>query len=174
MAVNHLEPSTSATYSANIRNFTPAATPTDVISITGAANRTIKVLKVVLSATQTTAGMNEWLLVKRSTANTGGTPTAATAVPFDSQNPTATASVVSYGANPSALGTTVGIVDAQKAPAQASTGTTSALLEFNLDHLDASPVVLRGVNDVLALNFNGAAVPAGLAMDCTVYWTEQY
>ena len=173
MAVNHIEPSTSATYSANIRNFTPAATPTDVISITGAANRTIKVLKVVLSATQTTAGINEWLLIKRSTANTGGTPTTATAVPFDSQNPTATATVVNYTANPT-TGTAVGTVDAQKAPAQAATGTTPALLEFNLSHLDGSPVVLRGAGDVLALNFNGAAVPAGFAMDCTIYWVEQY
>lgn len=41
------------------------------------------------------------------------------------------------------------------------------------DHQTGAPITLRGVAECLAVNFNGAAVPAGLNLLITIYWTEE-
>ena len=58
-----------------------AATPTDIAILPGSASKTILVTKVIVSGTKTTAGLVDVLLIKRSTANSGGTSAAMTAVP---------------------------------------------------------------------------------------------
>jgi len=164
---------TKWSYAACVNSLTPPATPTDMATITGSATRTIKVTRVVFSSTQTTAGINTFFLVKRSTANSGGTSASVTAVPLDSTNPAATATVLSYTANPAALGTAVGNVRASKliTPAPASLQNPEWIWEFDL--LNTQPVTLRGTTQVLALNFNGAALPAGLNVNVAFHWTEE-
>ena len=55
---------TKTSYSAATGAFTPPATPTDMFTITGSATRTIRVISIELSSTQTTAGVNTFFLVK--------------------------------------------------------------------------------------------------------------
>jgi hypothetical protein len=121
--------------------------------------------------TQTTAGAVNILLVKRSTANTAGTSTTLTAVPLDSLNSAATATVRSYTANPT-LGTTVGTIYSEKVLVPTTTTLGGELIfstnlgQFNQD------VVVRGTSEVLAVNLNSVTV-AGGSFNISIIWTEE-
>jgi hypothetical protein len=123
---------------------------------------------------QSTSGINAWSVIKRSTANTGGTPTTITPVALDSTNSAATASVKNYTANPTA-GTLVGAIWSGQinSPAIATSGIgeIGRLLDFG--DLFRQPIILRGVADVAAWNFGGAALPTGLSIICFAEWTEE-
>lgn len=164
--------SPKATYSATITYFTPYATPTDIVGIVGSATKTVKLRKVFLSSTQTAAGVNNWFVIKRALADTGGSPATATRVPLDSANAAATAVVQKYTAAPT-INSTVGTVRIASllSPAPASVMSGDNLLVDDLP--DAEPFTLRGVAEELDLNFGGAAVPGGLSMSITVVWTEE-
>lgn len=149
--------------------FTPGATPQDVFSITGSATRIVTVTKIALSTVQTTAGMNAWALVKRSTANTGGTSGTVVAVPTNDAFPAATAVVRQYTANPT-LGTLIGNVWTGRVPSPAPATVLADTLMTPLN--DRQSIVLTGTTDVLALNLAGVALPAGLSVQAYVYWTE--
>jgi hypothetical protein len=164
-------PSTITGYTATVRNLSLAATATDFVTITGSASKTVKVTRIKISTTQTTAGLNEIVLLKRSTANTAGTSAAMTAVPYDANNAAATATCLSYTANPT-TGTLVANMDIPKIPAPAP--ATGAPIEYVWDFTKefVQPPVLRGTAQVLALNFNGAAIPTGLVVNATIEWVE--
>lgn len=168
-----ITPTERATYSSSVNSLTPPATPTDMVTITGSASKTIRVLKITLTCTQNTAGTNTFFVVKRSTANTAGTPVAQTEIPYDSNFPTASGVVVAYTANPT-LGTTVGTIEARKVFTPANNTAVSRENIFDFSAGGTKPgIVLRGTGQVLALNFNGAALPAGLNINCTIEWTEE-
>lgn len=61
-----------ATYSASVTGISVAAAATDIITITGSASKKVIVNQVNISGAQTTAGIGNISLVKRSTLNTGG------------------------------------------------------------------------------------------------------
>jgi len=162
-------------------SFTPVATPTDIVTIIGSASKTVRVLSVTLGTVNTAAGSQILFLIKRSTADTGGTPVTATNVPFDSAD-TATAVVQHYTANPAALGTTVGTINTVKVSSPVATPATFAGIVFRTDvellpiaTLTGlpKPVTLRGVAQQLAVNFGGAALVAGQIHTYTVVWTEE-
>jgi hypothetical protein len=163
-----------ATYATVIRNFVPISNATDMITISGSASRTIRVTRGILTATQTTAGTNEFFVIKRSTANSGGTSAAATVVPYDRLNPAASAAVVTYSANPVTLGTTVGNVTVPKVlcPTTTSLADRDTVFDFTLGGLTQG-IVLRGTGDVLALSFNGVSIPSGLNINFTLEWVEE-
>ena len=98
------------TYSVS-NTFTPPATPTDMITVTGSATKTIRVWSLQVCTTNTAAGSQEFRLIKRSTAYTGWTAVASTLVPLNATSAAATATVNHYTANPGALGTAVGTVN---------------------------------------------------------------
>jgi hypothetical protein len=170
----YLESSNKAAYSASIVPVTPPATPTDIVTLYGSATKTIRVLKLVINTTQTTIGINDWYLIKRSTANTGGTSAAITSVPLDSTFSAATAVFTRYTANPTALGTSVGnlaivnVLSSSLAPGTSGTAYVPYVFDFT-----NNPIVLRGATQGIALNFNGAALPAGLSINCNIMWTEE-
>lgn len=159
------------TYSAAATGIVPAAAATDIFTITGSASKTIRVLKVSISATQTTAGENAVILLKRSTANTAGTSAAVTAVPHDSSNAAATGTVLSYTANPTA-GTLVGNLRSRKIAFQGATGTTSDEAVFDFGNRPGQAIVLRGTAQVLAINLTGATITGG-SVNMYVEWTEE-
>lgn len=151
--------------------FTPGATPQDVFTITGSATRLVQVLRMSLVTVQTTAGMNAWSLVKRSTANTLGTSAAVTRVPTDKAYPAATATVLQYTANPT-VGTLIGAIWSGRVT---SPVPASAVGDFEKCVVAANRGVLAtlsGIADVLAWNFGGVALPAGLSVQAVVSWTE--
>lgn len=163
---------TITTYIAADSARVPVATATDVYTIIGSASKTIFVHWIKLDCTQTTGGLNNWFVIKRSAADTGGTTTALTLVPLDSGNAAATAAVSVYTANAAALGTAVGNVDIRQVPSGTVTTTTPVTTFWNFNDLLGQPITLRGVAQTLALNFNGVAIPAGLAVNFTICWSE--
>lgn len=147
----------------------------DVFSITGSATRNIYVLKMGISTTQTTAGVNSFYIAKRSTANAGGTSAAPVIVPWNSNNPAVSASVLQYTANPTA-GTLVGYLWGGwvNSSAVATAGVGSGYQGVEVDFMDmfGQPVSLLSASEVLGWNFKGAALPTGLSVVAYAAWYE--
>lgn len=161
---------TKPTYSVGIVGFTPVATPTDFWQITGSATKIVRVLRISISGIATSATSVDLQLIKRSTASTGGTPTAPTIAPHDSNDSAATAVVNQFAANPT-TGTGVGTVRSQKL----NLGATGAagVIAWDFTTRNGKGFVLRGVAQSLNLNWGGAAVPAGTLLTVDVEFTEE-
>lgn len=161
------------TYKYSSLSNTPAATPTDIFSIAGSATKTIRISRIVVGGLATTAGDLNPLLIRRSAPDTGGTCTsqASNIMVRDTNNSTATATLSLCTANPT-TGTTVGTLDSCRLSLQLATATPDVCV-FAAGTSNDQMTVLRGVNDVLAINFAGAAVPAGGVIDLDVEWTEE-
>lgn len=145
------------TYSAAVHNFSNSSAG-DIFCISGSATKTIRVKGIRVSATASAAVNSAVSIIRRSTLNTGGTPTSITPVPSDSNNPSATAVTTAYATAPTA-GTTVGIVRSQKLPIGTATSTgispSPALFQFSV-YWD-QPQVLRGVNEALCVDVDSTA-----------------
>lgn len=86
------------TYSFNAQFTLPASsTLNDYIVWAGSSSKTTYITKIEKTCTETTATVFTDLLVRR-TSETGGTPTSITLSPMDPNAPTATSSLVEYGA----------------------------------------------------------------------------
>jgi len=147
-----------------------AASATDIAILPGSASKTILVTRVFVSGTQTTAGLVDVHLVKRSTANTGGTSAAMTAVPHDSTNSAATAAPLSYTANPT-TGTAVGTVRRARIPVDAPASVVGSVLQVFDFGDNGQPIVLRGIAEGLAVNLNATTVTGG-SFNVTFEWQE--
>lgn len=163
---------TVPTYSAAITGLVAAATPTDIFTITGSATKTIRISLISISGTASLTAVKETLLIKRSTANSGGTSTTPSAVPHDSTNAAGTAVVRAYTVNPT-LGTAIGTIRTAKFILQsASTSTAMDYKTFEFGNKPLQAVVLRGTTEVLALNLN-LITSAGNSLNIYIEWTEE-
>lgn len=161
-------------YGATSTAFTPGATPQDVFTLTGSSTSNVYITKIKISNIQTAEGVNAWYLAKRSTANSGGTSATPTIVPFNSQNPSPSAVARQYTANPS-LGTLVGYIWGGYVYAPTvSTASARGLqgVEIDFEDMFNQPITLLNENEVLAINFKGAALPAGLSVIAQITWYE--
>lgn len=166
-----LSANATATYSAAITGLAPAASATDLFTITGSGTKTVKVLRVQVSGTATAAGAYDFQLIKRSTANSGGTSTSPAAVPHDTNDAAATATINAYTANPT-LGTTVGTVRSIKGTVTTAAGAISNVpSEVDFNTRGGEPWTLRGTSQVLALNLNAATMTGG-SVNIDIEWIE--
>jgi hypothetical protein len=162
-----------ATYAVSKVGLACAASAHDVLTLTGSATKTIKITRVQISGTvATTANDSDVVLLKRKTANTGGTSSAPTITPYDSNSAAATATALAYTVDPTA-GTLIGNIRAVSLylPVTGSTGVPMLYSESFGDRPEQA-VVLRGVNEVFAVNLN-AANAASTALDITIEFTEE-
>lgn len=164
------------TYSATSASFSAAATPTDVFIINGSASKTIRIVSMRFNSLVGTALVKAVSLIKRSTANSGGTAVTTTIVPHDSNNSAATAVAQHYTAN-ATLGNTVGTVNnVQLFFPAAATATSNApileLLPIDLTTGLPQPIVLRGTGEGLAINLNSSAATHTVCF-AGVTWTEE-
>lgn len=162
-----------ATYSASSAPFVAASTPTDVFTIFGSSTKIIRVKRIYIALTATASTIINVLLIKRSTANTGGTSTAITMVPHDSYDLAATASVLNYTANPS-LGSTVGTIRSLKVLASLVATVTASdhNSELCFGNNGDKSIVLRGTGQCLSINLNSVTI-AGNSICAYVEWTEE-
>ena len=160
------------TYMAASTAFTPGNQ--DAFTITGNATTNVYILKMGFSTAQTTAGINYWALLKRSAANTAGTPASVVAVPVQSGSAAAGAVVRQYTANPTA-GTSLGPLWVgwvnSPAPATAGIGGLEGV-EIDFETMLGQPIALLSASEVLALNFGGNSVPSGMSVLAWVLWME--
>jgi len=157
------------TYSAAV-TFAPAATPTDIATISGSATKVIRVTRIELSGIATTAQTQIVQLIKRSAANTGGTTAAMIAVPLDVDNAAATATVVNYTANPTALGAAIGTLRRNETLFPLS-GTPSNYVSWEFGTRNNQPITLRAATQILAIALNGTTI-AGGSISLYIEWTE--
>ena len=171
VAMSDNEP-TRGSYSFYIPNFTPAANPTDILVIQGAANKTIRLRQFNVGGTAASAANIQILLARWSTANAGGTFTPQPLLKRDTNDDGPYSTVNLYTANPTGLGTLIGYPDGGRlnlAPA-ANGGIDRLSLQFGWIN-DKCPVI-RGVNDFLCINLGGTAWPAGGLLDMSLVVTE--
>ena len=160
--------------------FTPPATPTDMLVIGGSASKTVRIVSIKFTTTNTAAGSQQFLLVKRSSADTNGTPVSATPIPLDS-NDSASATVTHYTANPT-LGSTVGTISTVRVASPAAVPGSFAgvvsdagfeMLHWMQNSMMDKPITLRGTAQQVAVNFAGAALVSGQTHAYTVVWIEE-
>jgi len=141
---------------------------TDNAVLPGNASNTVLVTRVLVSCTQTTAGIVNLSVIKRSAADTSGTSASMTAVPDDSTFSAAVSAPLSYtGTGPSA-GTAVGNVDTYQLGCNAS--ATAGPNDIYILDRRLKPIVLRGTAQELAVNFGGAITGGNLTV--TYEWEE--
>lgn len=165
-----------ATYYAS-STYTLVANPSDFFVIGGSATKTVYVKSIEASCTLTTAAQFPLYLVKRSTATTVVSATAVSAVPADSSDGAATATVNSYVSGTAAdptPGTVVGNIAVETmsllAPGTAGGGRSLFKRDFGTG-MDRY-IVLRGTAQNLALNFADAATTGAICY-VAVSWIER-
>lgn len=163
---------TKATYSASVISLLLSAATTDFFTLTGSGTKTIRITQM---AVDFTGGGNlvAVQVVKRSTANTGGTSTTPAAVPHDSSDAAGSATVRAYTVNPTVLGSLVGTIRADRVDSPLLTSTTApAETVYSFGVRPSKAVVLRGTGEVLAFNLNGATL-SGANVSIYIEWTEE-
>jgi len=161
-----------ATYSVGVIGLAPAASATDIFTITGSATKTIRITRIQVSGTATAAGAYSLVVLRRSTANTGGTSTAPTISSHDTADPNATATVNAYTANPT-TGTLVGNMQVKKITVTTPAGSISnSPNEIWFEMRGERATVLRGIAQVLSINLNTTTM-AGGSLDIDITWTEE-
>lgn len=168
---------TTATYGATSVGLVPAAAATDIACITGSATRIGRIQSVRVSGSGTAISVPVTLL-KRASANTGGTAATGTALPvpyaFDSTNPAATLTTTAWTANPTIVDSTPGILSNANLGLVATTVGAAVqpyiLFDFT-ERMYSQAITLRGIAQQLCVNLN-ATTPTAL-LNVTFRWTEQ-
>lgn len=172
-----------ATYSAGFIGLASAASATDVVCLKGSASKTVKLTSITLSGTAAALQTLPITLVRRASADTGGTPASTTANPAnniakrDTTQATATAVPISYTANPTINDSSPSYLDSASYTVNIS-GTTAAanvplVFDYGKDiaNLNAPPT-LRGVAQQVCLNFNATTINTPV-LNGSITWTEE-
>jgi hypothetical protein len=149
------------TYTASATAIAPAALASDVFTITGSATKTINITQIDLNGVQTTAGQAVVLLIKRSTADTGGTSTVVGKIPLDSLSAASTATVLAYTANPTVGIATGTLISTRMFLPGATTASDAQGVAISFGGLGGQQLTLRGTSQVLAVNLNGTTLTGG-------------
>jgi hypothetical protein len=167
-----------ATYrAATIGNVVAAAGAAMFFVIAGSGSKTIKIWHIRISGdTLTTLAVNSIVLEKWSTAPTGGTATTLVAVPHDSSDAAASASLIQvYTAAPTE-GTLVGTMGCNRHIQKSSTVVDGSQFDdvewvFGTNG-ETRPIVLRGTAQALSLAFSAAPATA-VTLAVEIEWTEE-
>lgn len=159
---------TARTYSASA-NISVAAAATDIAAFFGNATTTVQVTKIRVTGIQTTTGVVDLLLVRRSTANTAGTSSNFSVALHETTDAANSSTPIAYTANPT-IGTLAGVVRRCYTDFTSTSGasTSEYTLEFGEN---GKPLVLSGVTQGICLNLNGATVAGGV-VNVSIEWIE--
>lgn len=165
------------TYLAKITNYSAYATPTDLVCLWGSATKIVKIQGEIVYVQSNVATLQAFYWVKRTAANTGGTPTTATPIlKSDSAFVAPTASVVSYGSAPTlGAGSFVTVVFGSSVALTAAPAAVNfiGLVASGNKQIDPQGVILRGINEGICLNWNSNALQAGWVSNFDIEWTEE-
>lgn len=164
---------TEAVYCGSTPVFTTAASATDIFNFKGSSTKTVYIRKILWKrASISAAGTHNIYLIKRSTANSGGTSSALTAVPLDSNFSSATATGVYYTANPSSLGTSLGVIRHIWNYVSSAFYSSDQMTLFDATK-GGSPIVLRGTSESISVNYNGVTDAIGTGAVVDIEWSEK-
>lgn len=158
------------TYSASAQ-VAPTTDATDIMLIPGNGTSTVYVTKIIISGIATTARLQDIQITKRTAINTGGTSSSMSVGQHDSLDAAPSSTPITYTANPSALGTSGGILRRTYAALGISASSDDNVLTFEFGD-KGRPVVLRAATQSLAVNLKGTATIAGDTINISVEWYE--
>jgi len=148
----------------------PAASATDIVTIEGPGSGTIRVSRIIISGTQTTAGHVLFALIRRNGTNSGGTFTNPTQFAHElAVDSAGAANIKAYTANPSGLGGVTAYVRRlyKFIPAATTAGDAPPLV---WDFGSCGKEISVGSGALLSLSLEGATVTGGsLAVDIEYY-----
>jgi hypothetical protein len=171
------------TYSAIWVGLVPAASATDVVCISGSSSRTVRLDSISISGTATAAINLPATILRRVALDSGGTAGTTTANPAntigkrDLNFPTATATLISYTANPTINDSSPTYIDSQYVNiATAATLGSASIFNFarDIENQLQVPTIAAGSTAVqICLNLNGTSIGAGGTTTGSVVWTEE-
>jgi hypothetical protein len=148
----------------------------DFFTITGSDDATVYVHEITLTGLATAATNVVVQVVRRSSANTGGTSATVTASKRDSSNPTPPLATVRQYTDVAAgtsfvAGTSAGMVLTRHFAWDRTAPAAAVHMSDQRVTFDP-PVVLNGAAEVLALSLPSAAGPAGNTTLPNIVWSE--
>lgn len=144
--------------------YDPGTTPTCVLSISGIANKKLKLLRLRLAYTISTnsASFPDKIFInKRSTLNTGGTSTTETSVANDSASGSSSAVVKSYTVKPSSLGTLVGRIASLGIYGNLSAPSAPPTMVIYEAPITGAAETLNNANELIEVSWNGVTPLGG-------------
>jgi hypothetical protein len=159
-------------YTGGINALALAASATDVFTVTGVNGWNVYITRLAISGTATAANLAQVQIIRRITADTGGTATNPVAVVCDTSDPVAQAVLTAYTANPT-LGTSTAPGGLARSIGFAM-GTPTAPIERNVIDLWNSgikPFTLRSATEQMCINFSGVTITGGI-VTITIEWME--
>jgi hypothetical protein len=171
---------TRNTYSSVALALPPAASATDIACIAGSATKTVYVDSIRISGTAGTLVTAPFTLVRRASADTGGTAATTTAdwanniAKNDTTAPTATATLIAYSANPTINDSSPDyITSAELTVPVTSAGTSVAPIVWEWPNTSFSQrPTLRGIAQQFCINLNAVSISSGL-LHVAIQWTEE-
>ena len=178
------------TYSSAFYGLVPVVTSgTDEVCIAGSATKTIRIQRIRLWGTTATAAQTLPVqLIKRNSADTGGTAATTTANPGvttqiasldtgQATNLSATATLISYTAAPTVVDTAPVYIDSQllNMPLGLTTTQAPGVVDFNFALLvedNVQAATLRGANQQVCINI-GSAITNASVWNGSILWTEE-
>ena len=148
---------------------TLAAAATDVLTW-GCPTSNGFLRRLRLQGFATTGGTVAGTITIRSTANAGGSSTAAVRIPLDGA--TATSSVMIYTANATTLGTTVGTTRGFFLPFQVAGSVLLPAAEMTFGNEFSRGISGNSGASIVCVNFGGNTIPAGAQLAWSMEWTE--
>ena len=153
------------------------------ICIAGSATKTIKVQSITLSGSAGTTLSLPVTVLRRTSLDTAGTAASTTANPANTISkrdvgaPTATATLISYTANPTINDTSPTYIDsAQLAVSLTTMATVSIPVRFDwskdIENFLQPPTITQGVTGQICVNLNATSLASGL-LTGSITWTEE-
>lgn len=145
-----------------------ASSTTDNAVISGNATTDVLLTYIKVSCTETTAGVVNLEVIKRSAADTGGTSASFTVVPDNSSYAAASTAALSYTGTGPSVGSAVGDIDNYQLGCLAA--ATAGANDIYILNRRQKPIVLHGTAEQVALNFGGAITGGNITV--TFEWIE--
>lgn len=174
------------TYKAVLFDVVPYTAASDVLNISLASTATValRVTRCYVSCDATASSTSDAYLIRRITANVGGTPTtfSTTQASFlsgfgvvtqsDTSDAATAATVVGYTAAPSTLGTGQ-IIDGAHItiPAAATPSVSVSFFELTFTTRGSKPPIIRPGQSI-SLSLGANTVPSGASLYASIEWVE--
>lgn len=167
------------TYTASAVGLVPAASGTDIFCISPGTSKNISIKKITIAGSAGTAITTPFLVYRRVTLDTGGTPATGialpVAVPLFTSDPASTATLVSYTANPTITDASPKLLDA---PVVSLAVTTTAnnppaatVYGEALGFFTHGLVLSKNTTQQVCINVNAVSIASGVVA-ITMIWTE--
>ena len=168
------------TYSAVAVGLATAASATDVACISASPSKEIHLKYIIISGTTGTNIVVPISILRRATLDTGGTPATGIALPVPAANwPTngpASATLVSYTANPTITDTSPGYFRTVGMAMTVTTAAGSSEQEFEfgtfVEGFAQDLMLAKGSTQQVCVNF-GATTVTTPSINITFEWSEQ-